>query len=264
MFRNQYDTDVTVWSPQGRLHQVEYAMEAVKQGGASLGLRSGSHVVLAALKRAPNEMSAPQKKIFKLDSNMGVAIAGLTADARSLAKYMRTECLNHKYVYGTTMQAGRLVLDLADMHQRTTQSYVRRPYGVGMLLAAHDQTGPHLFQTCPSGNYFEYVAMAIGARSQSAKTYLEKHFEEFENCDLDELVKHALKALSGCVTGDKELDAQGCTIAIVGKDKVFETLEGEQLQPYMDAIELEGNAAQPMDEGGVEEEKAAAPDAGMA
>ncbi|CAN0156474.1 unnamed protein product [Scytosiphon promiscuus] len=170
----------------------------------------------------------------------------------------------HRYVYGTTMQAGRLVLDLADMHQRTTQSYVRRPYGVGMLVAAHDQTGPHLFQTCPSGNYFEYVAMAIGARSQSAKTYLEKHFESFESCDLDELVKHSLKALSGCVTGDKELDAQGLTLAIVGKDKVFETLEGEQLQPYMDAIELEGNAAQPMDEGGVEEEKAPAPDAGMA
>lgn len=72
------------------------------------------------------------------------------------------------------------MLDLADMHQRTTQSYVRRPYGVGMLVAAHDQTGPHLFQTCPSGNYFEYIAMAIGARSQSAKTYLEKHFESFE------------------------------------------------------------------------------------
>lgn len=85
-----------------------------------------------------------------------------------------------RYVYGTTMQAGRLVLDLADMHQRTTQSYVRRPYGVGMLVAAYDQTGPHLFQTCPSGNYFEYLAMAIGARSQSAKTYLEKHFEDFE------------------------------------------------------------------------------------
>lgn len=74
-------------------------MEAVKQGGATLGLRSGSHVVLAALKRTPNEMSAPQKKIFKLDSTMGIAIAGLTADARSLAKYMRTECLNHKWVF---------------------------------------------------------------------------------------------------------------------------------------------------------------------
>lgn len=229
-----------------------------------MGLRSGSHVVLAALKRAPNEMSAPQKKVFKLDSNMGVAIAGLTADARTLAKYMRTECLNHKYVYGTTMQAGRLVLDLADMHQRTTQSYVRRPYGVGMLVAAYDQTGPHLFQTCPSGNYFEYLAMAIGARSQSAKTYLEKHFEDFENCDVDALVKHALKALSGCVTGDKELDAQGATLAIVGKDKVFEVLEGDQLQPYMDAIELEGNAAQPMEEAGVEEEKAQPAESGMA
>lgn len=88
----------------------------------------------------------------------------------------------YRYVFGTNIQAGRLVLDLADMHQRTTQSYVRRPYGVGMLVAAYDQTGPHLFQTCPSGNYFEYVAMAIGARSQSAKTYLEKHFEEFEVC----------------------------------------------------------------------------------
>lgn len=61
-----------------------------------MGLRSGSHVVLAALKRTPNEMASPQKKVFKLDSNMGIAIAGLTADARSLAKYMRTECLNHK------------------------------------------------------------------------------------------------------------------------------------------------------------------------
>lgn len=71
-------------------------MEAVRQGGACLGLRSGSHVVLAALKRASNEMSSPQKKIFKLDSHMGIAIAGLMADARSLAKYMRTECLNHK------------------------------------------------------------------------------------------------------------------------------------------------------------------------
>lgn len=81
---------------------------------------------------------------------------------------------------GTNIQAGRLVLDLADMHQRTTQSYVRRPYGVGMLVAAYDQTGAHLFQTCPSGNYYEYMAMAIGARSQSAKTYLEKHFDEFQ------------------------------------------------------------------------------------
>ncbi|CAM9338516.1 unnamed protein product [Phaeothamnion confervicola] len=227
MFRNQYDTDVTLWSPQGRLHQVEYAMEAVKQGSACLGIRSDTHVVLAALKRSPNELAAYQKKILKVDEHMGVAIAGLTADARSLAKYMRTECLNHKYVYGSDMPASRLALDLADKHQRCTQSYVRRPYGVGMLLAAHDATGPHLFQTCPSGNYYEYYAMALGSRSQSAKTYLEKHFESFAACGVEDLIKHALKALSGCIVGDKELDKESASIAIIGPDAPFKIIEGE-------------------------------------
>ncbi len=110
MFRNQYDTDVTVWSPQGRLHQVEYATEAVNQvsetshifaidcpiynpcvplfsqGTACLGLRSKTHVVLAALKRSPNELAANQKKIHKIDDHMGIAMSGLTADGRSLVK----------------------------------------------------------------------------------------------------------------------------------------------------------------------------------
>ena len=84
---------------------------------------------------------------------------------------MRTEALNHKYVYGTPMQGSRLVLDLADMHQRCTQSYVRRPYGIGLLVATYDQTGPHLFTTEPSGNYYEYIAMAIGSRSQTARYF---------------------------------------------------------------------------------------------
>ena len=87
MFRNQYDTDVTVWSPQGRLHQVEYANEAVNQGTVCLGLRSKSHVVLAALKRSPNELACYQNKLFKIDDHMGVAMSGLTADGRSLIKY---------------------------------------------------------------------------------------------------------------------------------------------------------------------------------
>lgn len=159
---------------------------------------------------------------------------------------MRTEALNHKYVYGSPLQTSRLVVDVADKHQRCTQSYVRRPYGVGLLvrrrlsswdglelcglvlidpsipeksprpttlcltptpllhysnacpqIASYDQTGPHLYQTDPSGNYYEYLAQAIGARAQSGKTYLEKHFAEFEGLGVDDLIKHALKALSG-------------------------------------------------------------------
>jgi len=183
MYRNQYDTDVTIFSPQGRLHQIEYADEAVKQGSACLGLVSKDFVVLAALKRKPNDLASHQNKLFRIDDHMGIAIAGLTADARSLSRYMRTECLNHKYVYGTAMATGRLVEDVADKHQACTQGAGgRRPYGVGLLVAGYDKIGPHLYQTMPSGNFLEYKAMAIGARAQSARTYLEKHFEEFAEC----------------------------------------------------------------------------------
>ena len=90
---------------------------------------------------------------------------------------MRAEALNHRFVYGSAMQGERLVIDVADKHQKATQSYVRRPYGVGLLVATYDRTGPHLFQTSPSGNYAEWRGYAIGARSQSARTYLEKHLD---------------------------------------------------------------------------------------
>lgn len=137
---------------------------------------------------------------------------------------MRTEALNHKYVYGTPIQAGRIVVDLADMHQRCTQYYVRRPYGVGLLIAAYDQTGPHLYATEPSGNYYEYYAMAMGSRSQTSRTYLEKEFANFSNCSLDDLIKHALKALAVSLSGDVELDAQSASIAFVGKDESYKVI----------------------------------------
>mmetsp|Transcript_6029 Transcript_6029/g.5756 ORF Transcript_6029/g.5756 Transcript_6029/m.5756 type:complete len:278 (+) Transcript_6029:54-887(+) len=248
MFRNQYDTDVTVWSPEGRLLQVEYAMESVKQGSACVGLRSSNYAVIGALKRSVSELSAHQKKILEIDDHIAVGIAGLTADARTLAKWMRNECLNHKYVYGTPMIGGKLVTDLADRHQRTTQTYVRRPYGVGLLVATYDKTGPHLYQTCPSGNIYEYYASAIGARSQSGRTYLEKVYEGLNDksataenkVSKDDLIMHALRALAGCVSGDGELTKENGSIAIVGKDQKYVLLEGEELKPYLDRLELEG------------------------
>nr|XP_035975223.1 proteasome subunit alpha type-1 isoform X2 [Halichoerus grypus] len=87
-FRNQYDNDVTVWSPQGRIHQIEYAMEAVKQGSATVGLKSKTHAVLVALKRAQSELAAHQKKILHVDNHIGISIAGLTADARLLCNFI--------------------------------------------------------------------------------------------------------------------------------------------------------------------------------
>lgn len=153
---------------------------------------------------------------------------------------MRTEALNHRYVYGTPIQGSRIALDLADMHQACTQSYVRRPYGVGLLVATYDQTGPHLYMTEPSGNYYEYIAMAIGSRSQTSRTYLEREFESFNNCTLDELIKHGLKSLAASLGGDTELDAKSASIAIVGIDTKFTIIENEGIQKYLDMIEVEG------------------------
>lgn len=109
MFRNQYDSDVTVWSPQGRLHQVEYAMEAVKLGSATVALKNETHAILIALKRASSELSAHQKKIIPIDIHIGITISGLTADARMLSRYMRTECLNYKYSHDSLLSVGRLI-----------------------------------------------------------------------------------------------------------------------------------------------------------
>ena len=117
MFRNQYDTDVTTWSPAGRLFQVEYAMEAVKQGSAAIGLRSKTHVVLGCVNKANSELTSHQKKIFKVDDHIGVAIAGLTADGRVLSRYMRSECINYGFTYESPLPVGRLVVQLADKAQ---------------------------------------------------------------------------------------------------------------------------------------------------
>ena len=128
MFRNQYDTDCTTWSPAGRIHQIEYALEAVKQGSAAIGLRSNKYAIVATLKRASSELSSHQKKIFKIDDHVGVAIAGLVADARVLAKYMRTECINHRYTYDEPMQAPFVTLPQLHSPQR------RPPYATLPVL----------------------------------------------------------------------------------------------------------------------------------
>mmetsp|Transcript_13766 Transcript_13766/g.17966 ORF Transcript_13766/g.17966 Transcript_13766/m.17966 type:complete len:264 (-) Transcript_13766:144-935(-) len=250
MFRNQYDTDVTVWSPEGRLLQVEYAMESVKQGSACVGVRSNSIVVLAALKRSVSELSSHQKKLMQVDDHIACGIAGLTADARSLVKYMQKECLNHKYVYGVSMPPHRLMADLADKHQLTTQTYVRRPFGVGLLIAAVEDNGePHLYQTCPSGNLYEFYASAIGSRSQSARTYLEKHYATFPDMATDDLIVHALQALVGCVSGDNELTVDNASVSIISATEKVKILEGADLTQYLSKLETKND-----DDAGEEEE----------
>jgi len=251
MFRNQYDSDITTWSPQGRLYQIEYAMEAVKQGSACVGLKSKTHAVICTLKRSSSELASYQQKIFKIDDHIGIAIAGLTSDARVLSAYMRTECLNHQYVYENPIQVGRLVLRVADKSQKNTQRYGSRPYGVGLLVIGYDQTGAHLYETCPSGNYFDYKAISIGARSQSAKTYLERKFNDFEEASLETLIKEGLTALGETISSSDEvgLTVKNTSVGIVGLDQSFEVWEGAKLQPFLESLESKHDTT---GEGGME------------
>jgi 20S proteasome subunit alpha 6 len=246
MFRNTYDSDNTVFSPQGRLHQVEYALEAVKQGSAAVGLRSKTHSVLLALKRSTGELASYQQKMFRIDDHVGIAIAGLTSDARVLSNFMRQQAMSERMVFNRPMPVNRLVTAIADKAQVNTQEYGRRPYGVGLLVIGQDQSGPHLYEFSPSGNSYEYFAMSIGARSQSAKTYLEKHYESFADSSLDDLVRHGLHALRETLQQDKELTVNNTSVGIVGptsahekgisSDGAFRILEGEKVDPFLKSM----------------------------
>ncbi|GAA5900176.1 hypothetical protein JCM5296_001479 [Sporobolomyces johnsonii] len=216
MHRNSYDNDNSTFSPQGRLHQVEYALEAVKQGSACVGLRSNTHVILLGLKRSTGELASYQKKLIRIDDHLGISIAGLTSDARVLSNFMRTQAMSSRMLYNRPLPVSRIVNAIADKAQINTQHYGRRPYGVGLLVAGYDEKGPHLYEFSPSGNCLEYFAMSIGARSQSAKTYLEAHFNEFADCDLPTLIKHGLHALRDTLQQDKELTIHNTSIGIVG------------------------------------------------
>ncbi|GJN14978.1 hypothetical protein PR202_gb01861 [Eleusine coracana subsp. coracana] len=241
MFRNQYDTDVTTFSPHGRIFQMEYAMEAVKQGAATVGLCSCTHAVLVASNKPASELSSFQRKVFRVADHVGVAFSGLTADGRVLTKFLRNECINHAFVYEAQLPVSRLALRLADKAQVCTQRSWKRPYGVGLLVAGLDETGPHLYYNCPSGNYFEYQAFAIGSRSQAAKTFLERKFEGFNKYTPEQLIKDALSAIKETLQGEK-LTSSNCTVAIVGRiedgtAEPFQVVDTKRIQAIIDSME---------------------------
>lgn len=193
------------------------------------------------MKKSPHDLASHQEKIFDIDDHMGIAIAGLTADARYLCKFMRSECLNYWYTHDSQHPTERLIGKIAKKAQVKTFHPAKRPFGVGLLVGSVDETGTHLFETCPSGNYYEYVAMAIGARSQSAKTYLEKNYESFAPLGWEELVRHGIKALKASAQ-ETELSEHNVSVGIVGKDAKFRLLDASELRAYIgevsDAMDL--------------------------
>merc|ERR1712211_70320 len=196
--------------------------------------------------RASSDLSSHQKKILPIDDHVGISIAGLTADARSISRWMRAECMNSRYAHDSPLPVSRLLGDFGNKMQICTQRYGKRPYGVGLLVAGYDDNGPHIYQVCPSANYYDCKAMAIGARSQSARTYLEKNFDEFLDSELEALVAHGLRALRDTLPNEVDLSNKNVSIAVVGKDQPFTVYEDAAVDPYLELIageERRGGAA---------------------
>merc|ERR1712064_248231 len=208
----------------------------------TVGLKSKTHAVLVALKRASSELSAHQKKIIPLDTHMGISIAGLTADAKSLSRWMRNECLASRYYHNAGLRLETLMSDLGNKMQLCIQGYNKRPYGVGLLVAGYDDLGPHIYQVCPSANFYDCKAMSIGARSQSARTYLEKKLDDFGDCELEPLVAHGLRALRDTLPKEVDLTNKNVSIAIVGEDMEFVVNEDSDVDKIIELIAGEEQA----------------------
>lgn len=171
--------------------------------------------------------------MIRIDDHIGIALAGLAPDARVLSNFMRQQAMSSKMVYNRPIPVSRVVNAIADKAQKNTQQYGRRPYGVGLLIIGFDEAGPHLFEFVSSGQVLEYSGTAIGARSQSSRTYLERTFEHFPSATSDELILHGLRALRDSLAQDKELTQLNTSIGIVGIDTKFRLIDGEDVSEWL-------------------------------
>lgn len=147
---------------------------------------------------------------------------------------MRNQCFASRLQYDRAISINDIALRIGDRAQTNTQQYGRRPYGVGLLLGGVDTRGPHLIEFQPSGVTQEMVAYAIGARSQMARTYLERNLESFEGSDREELIKHALRALKESLSQDKELTVDNTSVGVAGIGEKFKLYEGQELTDWLE------------------------------
>ena len=190
-----------------------------------------------------------------MDEHLGLAIAGLTSDARVLSNFMKQQCLSERLTYDRAIPVESLVSLIGEKAQTNTQHYGKRPYGVGLLVAGVDDAGPHLFEFQPSGLTQEMVACAIGARSQMARTYLERNVDAFADCARDELIRHGLRALKETLVQDRELTVENTSVGVVGLQgadnakksqlEFFRVYDGAEVKDWINSVgdEAEAEAA---------------------
>ncbi len=194
-----YDRAITIFSPEGKIYQVEYAGEAVKRGWPTVGVKCKSGVVLAAEKRKISALfdSSSLDKIYLIDDHVAASPSGLLADARILIDYARDVALSHRFIYDEPIDVEFLTKAVCNLKQQYTQFGGARPFGVALLIAGIDRHGARLYQTDPSGVYIGYFAAAIGAESGAITEYLEKNYKF--DLEMGDCIDLAVKALASAV-----------------------------------------------------------------
>ncbi|PVU93247.1 hypothetical protein BB559_003355 [Furculomyces boomerangus] len=199
--RSEYDRGVNTFSPEGRLFQVEYAIEAIKLGSIAIGIRTNEGVVLGVEKRITSSLlvGSSIEKILEIDTHIGCAMSGLTADSRTIIEHARVEAQNHTFTYEETIPVESLSQSICDLALRFGEgahgekSIMSRPFGVSLLVAGVDEKGPQLYYTDPSGSLVMYEAKAIGAGSEGAQVELQQSY--YKNITLKEAEVLVLKVL---------------------------------------------------------------------
>ncbi|RLG18816.1 proteasome endopeptidase complex, archaeal, alpha subunit [Nanoarchaeota archaeon] len=225
-----YDRASTVFSPDGRLLQVEYARKTVNQGATAVGVRCKDGVVLLADKRIVDKLVVPHsvEKVYKIDDHIGATLAGLVSDGRVLVDKARLTAQRNNLTYGEPVDVITIVKDIADYCQAYTQYGGIRPFGVSLIVGGVNEV-PKLYVVELSGVYFEYKATAIGEGARVVNKYLESKYKE--NITVKEGVKLALNALKSFLGPKFELSR--IEAAVIHKDpKRFVKLTEQELSRY--------------------------------
>ncbi|MGI0064870.1 MAG: archaeal proteasome endopeptidase complex subunit alpha [Nitrosopumilaceae archaeon] len=225
-----YDMTPTMYSPDGRIYQVEYAIETVKRGTLAIGIKCKDGVIIA-VEENPRalQVSSITQKIFQVDKHIGVAAAGYIPDARVQVDNARFFSQSNKLTYDEPVEVETVAKHLADQCHQFTQYSGVRPYGVALIIAGVDQKGGSIYVTDPSGTYVSYAAVAIGASSEEVTEFLEKHYKpEMSLADGATLATAAINLKS-----EKKDGAKNVKMSWIKLDKqIFEKVSESEIEKF--------------------------------
>ena len=227
-----YDKVPTMFSPDGRLYQVEYASKIVEQGTTGVGIVYKEGVLLVVDKSVASKLVYPQsiEKIFKIDHNIAVVSAGLVGDARRLVGIARRQAQDNRMVYSEQLQVEVMAKEIAETKQAFTQYGGLRPFGVAFIVAGVDEKGPSMFQTEPSGALAQYKAVAIGRNKDKVMGVFEKEYKD--GITLDKAIVLAYKALGQSLPEKEKISLNRVEFAVV--DEIgFRLLDEQELKKYL-------------------------------